>query len=95
MSKDNIDGFDTIEYPLDFSFKAVCETSLDDAALIDALQKTIIASAGQVDIKDTGIKHSSAGRYVSVTLLIHLTGRDQLESVYTALSESPEVKMTL
>ena len=95
MSKEIQDGFDAIEYPLDFSFKAVCETDLDDQQLIAILKKAITEHAGQVQFKDVATKHSSAGRYVSVTLVVHLTIRKELESVYTALSTCPEVKMTL
>ncbi len=91
------DGFDAIEYPLDFSFKAVCERatdlSVDDLQITvrNAIESVIGASA----TKGTSSKESSAGKYVSITTVARLENRQQLESVYTAISRLDIVKMTL
>jgi len=99
MSDSNIDnsqdGFDAIEYPLDFSFKAVCQTNLTEDDLIDALTLSIHESAAHLYVKGANSKQSSTGKYISITLLIHITSRSDLETVYKALSSNKEVKMTL
>lgn len=91
------DGFDAIEYPLDFSFKAVCET-INDLS-IEELQATVrqavVSVIGESETKDQTSKESSAGKYVSVTTIARLQNRQQLESVYTAISQLNIVKMTL
>lgn len=91
------DGFDAIEYPLDFSFKAVCEKSADLS--IDDLQKTVRNAVesviGASATKGISNKESSAGKYVSITTVARLENRQQLESVYTAISRLDIVKMTL
>lgn len=91
------DGFDAIEYPLDFSFKAVCvkaaDISTDDLQIVicDTIESVVGASA----IKGVFSKESSAGKYVSVTTIVRLDNRHQLESVYKAISLLDVVKMTL
>lgn len=40
-------------------------------------------------------KSSSAGRYVSVTLDIHATSRDQLDAIYRELTAREEILMVL
>jgi len=89
------DGFDAVEYPLDFSFKAVCETSLKEDELVEVLSSGIYQEAQHLTVKSVSSKHSSTGKYISVTLLIHISSRTDLETVYKALSSNKEVKMTL
>jgi len=99
MSDSNVnnpqDGFDAIEYPLDFPFKAVCQTTLTESDLIDALTSSIHQNADHLQVKSVSSKQSSTGKYISITLLIHIASRSDLESVYNALSSNKEVKMTL
>jgi len=89
------DGFDAIEYPLDFAFKAVCETVLTESELIDSLKNSIKKKSTYLIVKSTSTKSSSSGRYISVTLTVGLEERKDLEAVYTALVDNTEVKMTL
>jgi len=63
--------------------------------LIDALVASIHQNSAHLHVKSTSSKQSSTGKYISMTLLIHITNRSDLESVYNALSSSKEVKMTL
>ena len=91
------DGFDAIEYPIDFSFKAVCEklNDLSSEQLQDIVQQAIRKELGAVAVKEASCKESSAGRYVSVTTITRLESREQLEAVYSVLSGLDVVKMTL
>ncbi|MGH1426825.1 MAG: DUF493 domain-containing protein [Arenicella sp.] len=91
------DGFDAIEYPIDFSFKAVCEklNELSSDQLQQIVQQAIRQELGEAAVKGASCKESSTGRYVSVTVLARLENRGQLESVYSVLSGLDVVKMTL
>ena len=86
------DGFDAIEYPLDFSFKAVCDKT---EGIQNIVKQAIISVVAEKKIKQTSLKESSAGRYVSITIVVGLVDRQQLEGIYGALSACPEVRMTL
>ena len=91
------DGFDAIEYPLDFSFKAVCQmlngSSIED--LQSTIRQAIVSVVGEQATKGSSYKESSAGKYVSITTIAHLKSRQQLEGVYTAISRLDIVKMKL
>ncbi len=91
------DGFDAIEYPLDFSFKAVCEKlgnrSIEDLQV--AVRQAIESVVGTSATKGISSKESSGGKYVSITTVARLENRQQLENVYTAISQLDIVKMTL
>ena len=94
------DGFDAIEYPLDYSFKAVCvyKTQADKAGVSGVEQKiqSVVADiVGLNAVKSVSSKISKAGNYISVTTTARLKNRDQLEKVYSVLSALDIVKMTL
>ena len=96
MTASEQDGFDAIEYPIDFAFKAVCRTNASNPASIkDILQQTVAEILGATAIKKISAKESSAGKYVSITMLAHLNNRQELEAVYRAISSLEIVKMTL
>lgn len=97
VHKTEQDGFDAIEYPLNYAFKAVCiknETSSinDLQAIIDNAISGVVGSSA---VKKLSSKESRAGNYVSVTALVYLESRQQLESVYNVISNLDVVKMTL
>ena len=50
---------------------------------------------GATEVKNTAVKESRSGKYVSVTTLAHLKNRQELEAVYRAISALEIVKMTL
>ena len=91
------DGFDAIEYPVDFAFKAVCEietvASLDE--LHEIINQAVASIVGQAALKDVSSKESRAGKYVSVTTTARIKSRQQLEGIYSAISSLDVVKMTL
>ena len=100
MTENIQDGFDAIEYPLDFSFKAVCDKQAVDGNDKNKILETIVKSSvskivGEQRVKKLNAKESSGGRYVSITITALLENRSELERIYSSLSECSEVKMTL
>lgn len=81
-----------IEYPSDFPIKVV-------GIMHDEFAQTIVEvvtvhdpdfHAGKVEMRP-----SSAGKYLSLTLTVRATSRDQLDNLYRALSSHPMVKFVL
>lgn len=91
------DGFDAIEYPLDFAFKAVCIKSSSDPveSLQDIVHQAVANVVGVAAIKNMSLKESSAGKYVSITTITRIKNRQELEAIYRAISALDIVKMTL
>lgn len=91
-SKDVKDGFDLIEYPCEYQFKAVCKTTPDIQALIQQLAADVIGDANVVSVESRPSKNN---RFTSVTVTTKLTDRAELEGVYDAIANSEWVIMTL
>lgn len=81
-----------IDYPSDFPIKVV-------GIMHDTFAQTIVEvvtvhdpdfHAGKVDMRP-----SSAGNYLSLTLTVRATSREQLDDLYRALSSHPMVKFVL
>ncbi|WP_293780850.1 DUF493 family protein [uncultured Oxalicibacterium sp.] len=82
-----------IEYPSDFPIKVV-------GLMHDEFAQTIVEvvtvhdpefHAGKVET----MRPSSAGKYLSLTITVRATSREQLDNVYRALSGHPMVKFVL
>ncbi len=81
-----------IDYPSDFPIKVV-------GVMHDEFAQTIVEvvtvhdpefHAGKVEMRP-----SSAGTYLSLTLTVRATSREQLDDLYRALSGHPMVKFVL
>ncbi len=81
-----------IEYPSDFPIKVV-------GIMHDEFAQTIVEvvtvhdpdfHAGKVEMRP-----SSAGKYLSLTLTVRATSREQLDNLYRELSSHPMVKFVL
>ena len=81
-----------IEYPSDFPIKVV-------GIMHDAFAETIVGMvvrydptfhAGKVEMRP-----SSQGKYLSLTLTVRATSREQLDNLYRALSSHEMVKFVL
>lgn len=81
-----------IDYPSDFPIKVV-------GTMHDTFAQTIVEvvtvhdpdfHAGKVEMRP-----SSAGNYLSLTLTVRATSRQQLDDLYRALSSHPMVKFVL
>lgn len=88
------DGFDLIEYPCEFDFKAMCRA--DDAVTAVDYLRAIIAPLIQADdLLSMKTNTSRTGKFESVTALIRLQNREQLEMIYKTISNADRVVMTL
>jgi putative lipoic acid-binding regulatory protein len=81
-----------IEYPCDFPIKVM-------GARVDGFAEAMAAVAQQFDPgfnpATIEMRPSKAGNYLSVTLTIKATSREQLDNLYRALTSHPMVKVAL
>jgi len=92
--EDAKDGFDLIEYPCEFNFKAMCRAD-DTAPAIDYVRAII---EPMVDAKDLLSMHSNTsrtGKFESVTAVVKIGDREQLERIYKTIAGADRVVMTL
>ena len=81
-----------IEYPCDFPIKVMGKTQAGFAQAILALVKR---HAPDFDETTVGMRPSREGKYLSLTFTIRATSREQLDAIYTDLSDHPMVNMAL
>ena len=81
-----------IEYPCDFPIKVM-------GARVDGFAEAMAQVAQQIDPSfnpaTIEMRPSKAGNYLSVTLTIRATSREQLDNMYRALTSHPMVKVAL
>jgi putative lipoic acid-binding regulatory protein len=81
-----------IEYPSDFPIKVM-------GARVDGFAEAMVELAQQFDPSydpaTLEMRPSKAGNYLSVTLTIRATSREQLDNLYRALTSHPMVKVAL
>ena len=81
-----------IEYPCDFPIKVM-------GARVDGFAEAMAQVARQFDPNfnpaTIEMRPSKAGNYLSVTLTIRATSREQLDNLYRALTSHPMVKVAL
>lgn len=88
------DGFDLLEYPCDFPFKAMCKAE-EGSPAIDYIKGLITPLLNDGALISTTGNISRTGKFESVTALIRLQNRDELEAIYALIAQSPRVVMTL
>jgi uncharacterized protein len=81
-----------LEFPCDFPIKAMGQT-LDnfDTLVVGIIRKHV------PDLSDTTVRSrlSRSGRYVSVTVTIRATSREQLDNIYMELTANEQVLVAL
>jgi len=92
--QDPQDGFDLIEYPCEFNFKAMCRAD-EGMPAIDYLRTIIEPLVAASDLLSMSTNSSRTGKFESVTALIRLQDREQLEMIYKTISSADRVVMTL
>jgi len=88
------DGFDLIDYPCDFSFKAMCRAQ-DGEPAIDYIKALITPVLDDGALLNMSGNQSRTGKFESVTATVRLQSREELESIYKLIAQSPRVVMTL
>ncbi len=81
-----------LEFPCQFSIKAMGLASDDFDALVVSLIRPHIADLLEGAVST---KPSAAGKYISVTVTFEATSKDQLDTIYQAVSTHERVLMTL
>lgn len=77
-----------LEYPLDYPFKVIGLAAEDFAEHARAL----VAAVGvAVPLERVSVRGSSAGRYLSVTLVVRLSSEGERQAVYRALGADRRV----
>ncbi len=93
---DHKDGFDLLEYPCEFQFKAMVKVAgLEEGQSAVSAMEILIKSQNLGELLSITSAVSRTGRYESVSLTLYLEARDQLEAIYAALANDPNVVMTL
>lgn len=81
-----------IEFPTNFPIKVMGETH-DDFAL--EITRTIQVHSPEFDTHLIEIRGSSNGKYLSLTCLVYVTSKPQLDEIYRSLTSHPMVKVVL
>jgi len=92
--KDPKDGFDLIEYPCDFAFKAMCKADQDQAAS-EHINAIVLSTVSADAVLGIATNSSRTGKFESVTVTVKLSSREELEVIYAAIAASERVIMTL
>ena len=81
-----------IEYPCDFPIKIM-------GAMQDAFAQTMVDVVSSYDAEfhagKLEMRPSTKGNYLSLTVTVRATSREQLDNLYRTLSSHPMVKMVL
>ena len=95
-NKDPKDGFDLIEYPCEYLFKAMCRVDKSSSQTTQAaIHGLVLKHVEASRITSVYSNQSKTGKFESVSLKVQLLNRTELEAIYKAISESPLVVMTL
>jgi uncharacterized protein len=81
-----------IEFPTDFPIKVMGETHADFMAEVTRVIQTHLPEFGDHLIEFRG---SSNGKYQSLTCLVYVTSKPQLDDIYRSLTSHPMVKVVL
>lgn len=86
-------GLDSIiEYPLDFPIKVM---GLNRPAFTAAMTALVMRHAPDFDAATIAARPSREAKYLSLTMTIRATSREQLDALYRELSDHPMVTMAL
>ncbi len=88
------DGFDLIEYPVHYNFKALCHAQ-EDSPAVDYILVLIEPMLNDGALIESKAKSSRTGKYESVTVVVSINSRNELESIYKVIAQSSRVVMTL
>lgn len=81
-----------LRFPCDFPIKVM---GVSDPNFREMVVERVRRHAPDLDEEMIQVRASRAGRYQSVTVVIHARNRAQLDAIYEELSAHPSVKMAL
>jgi hypothetical protein len=81
-----------LQFPTDFPIK-VMGRRVDDFA--QSIVAVVTEHAPDFDPATLEMRASRAGNYLSLTVTVHATSREQLDNLYRALTSHPLVKVVL
>jgi putative lipoic acid-binding regulatory protein len=81
-----------LQFPCSFAIKAMGKSTIEFDMLVTDIINRHVEKLSQDQIST---KKSKDGNYVSVTVTIQATGKDQLDAIYRELSAHPNVLMAL
>lgn len=81
-----------LEFPCDFAVKAMGRQSDTFDALVASLIRTHVPSLGENAVR---VRPSKGGNFIAVTVSFTAESRAQLDAIYQALSDHPDVLMAL
>jgi putative lipoic acid-binding regulatory protein len=81
-----------LKFPCQFPIKAMGRAQQD----LDSVVATIVRRHAQ-DLSEAAIRttHSARGNYVSITVTVNATSREQLDAIYLDLSACEDIIMVL
>jgi len=90
MSDD--DAQSVLAFPTPFPIKIM---GLTQAGFAQAVVEIVTAHAPDFDPATLEMRSSREGKYISLTVTINATSREQLDNLYRALCDHPMVRMVL
>ena len=81
-----------IEFPSDFPIK-IMGTRSDSFA--QSILDIVLRHAPDFDAATTEMRASKGGKYLSLTCTVRATSKTQLDALYMALTQHPDVKVVL
>lgn len=81
-----------LEFPCDFPIKAMGAAGIGLDATVAAIVRRHVDDLPETAVQ---VRESRAGKYVSVTVTIRATSREQLDAIYRDLSACEQVVMAL
>lgn len=81
-----------LEFPCDFPIKVMGVTTADFSRVIGGAVREIVPDFDPSTITS---HPSKTGKYTALTVTVHATSKDQLDSVYRMLTSHPMVKVVL
>lgn len=86
-------SFETLfEFPCEFPIKIMANNNDE---LKDFVRSTLISQGVASDAIDLNVRHSKEGNYLSVSAIFTAESKAQLDAIYQALIDHPDVKMVL
>jgi len=82
------DGLELEQFPCVYTFKIF---GRHDATFVDRVREIVGATLGAVPLDSLKVRESTRGRYLSVTIMIWVHNRAQLERVYADLRAEEQV----